>query len=57
MEYSTLNIWKVGLVVECPTTDPNIVGRDWASYLLQTTQWARVLVDLLTKEADIESDL
>ena len=31
--------------------------RDWTSCILQTTQWARVLVDVFTQEAVIEIGL
>ena len=47
---------KVGPVVECPTTDPKIVGTNPSGFeiglhVFHKPQWARVLVDLFTQEA------
>ena len=54
---------KVGPVVECPTTDPNVVGSNPGDAEIglhvfhKAHNWTRELVDLFTQEAVIESDL
>ena len=54
---------KVGLVVECPTTVPKVMGLNPGGAEIElhvfhkTHIWARVLVDLLTQKSVVESDL